>query len=343
MKALVKYQKGYANMEVRDVPKPTPKPDEVLICIKAVGICGTDLKIYDDKFGYNAPVIVGHEFSGVIEAVGDRVCDWQVGERVVGEQHTHACGICEFCLTGRRHLCTSKKAPGYGIDGAFAEYLCMPQSLLHRIPENVSYEEAALIEPMAVAFHAVFRRMKFEPEDFIVILGCGPIALLTLQMVKAEGASKVAMTGLNVDEIMRFGKAQKFGADYVINVEKEDLEQRILAVTNGKGTDIVIDLTGAKQAIVGGFSLLKKDGKFCALGMPGENVPVPWQELVLKAITFYYSYSSDYKSWEGCLSLIENNKVCLEDFVTTIYPLVQWEQAFEAARSGQALKVIIKP
>ena len=343
MRALVKYKQGYANMAIMDVPKPVPRPDEVLIRVKAVGICGTDIKIYDDKFDYNAPVIVGHEFSGIIEKTGDAVCEWQPGDRVVGEQHTCACGVCEFCLTGRRHLCLSKKAPGYGIDGAFAEYICLPSTLLHRIPECVSYEEAALIEPMAVAYHAVFRRVKYEPEDFIVILGSGPIALLTLQMVRAEGAAKIAITGLNADEKKRFDKARNYGADFLVNIQKEEPVERIMEVTGGRGADIVIDLTGSGMAINGGFSMLKKDGKFCALGLPGEDVAVPWRDLVLKAITFFYSYSSDYKSWEGCLSLIKNRRVNLVDFTDTIYPLEQWEEAFATARSGQALKVILKP
>ena len=238
--------------------KPVPKNNEVLIKIKAVGICGTDLKIYDDKFVYNAPVIVGHEFSGVIEEIGEGVCEWQVGDRVVAEQHTCACGMCEFCLTGRRHLCLSKKAPGYGIDGAFAEYICIPDSLLHEIPNKVTYEQATLVEPMAVAFHGIFRKMGVDPETFIVILGCGPIALLALQMLKAEGASKIAMTGLNVDESFRFKKAASFGADYLFNVQKEDPVTKLMSITNQKGVDIVIDMTGAKSAIVQGFSFLKK-------------------------------------------------------------------------------------
>ena len=125
MSALVKYAPGIKNMEIREVIKPEPKPDEVLIRVKAVGICGTDLKIYDDKFKYNAPVIVGHEFSGMIEKIGTAVIGWKQGDRVISEQHMNVCGVCKYCLTGKRHFCPSKKSPGYDVDGAFAEYICI--------------------------------------------------------------------------------------------------------------------------------------------------------------------------------------------------------------------------
>ncbi|MEI6101380.1 MAG: alcohol dehydrogenase catalytic domain-containing protein, partial [Eubacteriales bacterium] len=197
MKALVKYDQGYGKMEIRDVPVPTLKECDVLIKVKAVGVCGTDLKIYDGHFPCNTPVVVGHEFAGIVEQMGQDVAGWNIGDCVVSEQHTCACGRCRFCLTGQRHLCAYKKAPGYGVDGAYAEYIAIPAHLLHKIPEGVTLLEGALLEPMAISACGVLGKAKIFPQDFVVILGCGPIALLTLQMVRAAGASKVYMTGLD--------------------------------------------------------------------------------------------------------------------------------------------------
>ena len=343
MKALVKYEKGIGNMEIRDVPVPEPGRDEALIRVVAVGICGTDLKIYDDQFAANVPVIIGHEFAGEIVKIGDEVKGWQIGDRIVSEQHTHACGHCRLCLTGRRHLCPEKKAPGYGIDGAFAEYIKIPVTLLHKIPEGVTYEEAALVEPMAVAAYGILDRVGIRPEDYVVILGCGPIAILALQMVLAEGAVHVTMTGTDMDQKKRFGIAKEFGAGTVINVQREDPVQKVMQETNGFGADVVIDLSGAPQAILQGFDMLCKDGNFCALGLPHGDVAVPWMKMALKAAHIHFSYSSNYISWERCLSMIRNGKVKLEKFTQDIYPLINWEDAFARARSGEALKVIIKP
>lgn len=343
MKALVKYAKGPGNMEIRDRPVPVPAAGEALVRVDACGICGTDLKIQDDTFMYNPPVIVGHELAGQIVAVGDGVTAWQIGDRVVSEQHVHACGQCAYCLTGRRQFCAQKRSPGYLSDGAFAEYIVLNTALLHAIPPEITCEEAALIEPMAVAAYGILERTGIRPEETVVILGCGPIALMALQMVKAEGASRVFMTGLDADAGTRFAAARKFGCDRLVNVQREDPVQIIRDLTGGQGVDVVIDLTGAAKAIEQGFDLLKKDGTFCALGLPHGAVSLPWARLALQAVRIIFSYSSDYISWERCLSLIASGKVRLSEFTRDIYALNDWEAAFARARSGEALKVIIKP
>jgi L-iditol 2-dehydrogenase len=215
--------------------------------------------------------------------------------------------------------------------------------LLHKIHDSLSYEEATLIEPMAVATYAILERTRIEPEDFVVILGCGPIALLALQIIKAEGASKVAIVGLDSDEEFRFKIAKDFGVDFLINTQKDNVVETIYEATGGRGSDIVIDLTGSEKAIIQGFSLLKKDGKFCAIGLPYNDVSTPWTYLALKAATIIFSYSSNYKSWERCLSMIENNKVKLKQFTNDRYPLDKWEEAFKKARTVEVLKVIINP
>jgi L-iditol 2-dehydrogenase len=342
MKALVKTAHGADNMEIMDVPMPQILPDEVLVKVSCVGVCGTDLKIQDGRFGTNVPVIVGHEFAGEIASVGASVINLAPGMRVVSEQHWKACGVCEYCLTGRRHLCLSKRSPGYLSDGAYAEFIAVNQSLIHRVPDGMSDEQACLLEPMGIAAHAIFERCAVKTADQAVILGCGPIALIALQILKAMGVGSVTLTGLDADTAERFPLAKRLGADRLINVEREDAKSVILAQTKGVGADLVIDLSGAPRAIKGAFEFLKRDGRFCAIGLPHGDVCLPWAELVMKAAQVSFSFSSSYATWEKCLWLVASGRVDLSPFTAAVYPLEDWRRAFEDARSGRVLKAIIR-
>ncbi len=341
MRALIKTARGEGNMEIRQVDIPRIKPDEVLVRIRYVGVCGTDIKIYDDTFYSDVPVTVGHEFSGEIVEMGENVKGLSVGGRVVSEQHWNACGVCRYCLTGKRHLCPDKRSPGYLSDGAYADYIAVNQSLIHRIPDGLSYEEACLIEPMGIAAHALFEKVHIEVGDKVVILGSGPIALMALQIVKAMGAGWVCLTGLDADEPYRFPLAMRLGADRVINVMKESAKDIVLQKT-GIGADVIIDLSGAGSAIAGAFEFIRKDGRFCAIGLPHGNISLPWADMVLKAVNVYFSYSSGFETWEKCLYLISAGKVDLKPFTNAIYELSEWKKAFEDARAGKVLKAIIR-
>ena len=343
MKALVKYASGPGNLRIEEKPVPYIAPGDVLVKVDSCGVCGTDLKIKDDHFPYTPPVIIGHEFSGVVADAGAEVGDWRPGDRVVAEQHFGHCGRCEFCLTGRRQFCPHKRSPGYYSDGAFSEYIAVEASLLHRVPDGVSLVQAALTEPTAIAATAILGKAGVRPNEFVVILGCGPIALMALQMVKAAGASRVVVTGLDADEAVRFPAARAFGADATVNAQRTDTIEAVRELSHGAGADLVIDLSGAPAAILGGFKMLKKDGRFCAIGLPGAEVSLPWAELVLGAYTVYYSYSSDFLAWERVLSMLADGRLKTDGFTDHIYPLEEWESAFEAAASGEALKAIIQP
>jgi len=342
MKALVKTARGEGNMEILNVPVPQIEADEVLVKVNCVGVCGTDIKIYDDTFYSDVPVIIGHEFAGEIVKKGEGVKNLEIGERVVSEQHWKACGVCRYCLTGKRHLCGSKRSPGYLSDGAYAEYIAVKESLIHKIPCGLPYEQACLIEPMGIAAHAIFEKVKIEPADKVVILGSGPIALIALQIVKALGADWVCLTGLDADEPARFPLARKLGADRLVNVMREDITQIVMEKTNGVGADVVIDLSGAGAAIAQAFGFIRKDGRFCAIGLPHGNISLPWADMVMKAVNVYFSYSSGFETWERCLFLLNSGKVDLSDFTDAVYPLENWKEAFEAARKGKVLKAIIK-
>jgi len=344
MQALVKTKVGPGNLEIKDVPIPSNDPDEVLIRVRACGICGSDLKIEDDQHPNIPPVVVGHEFAGEIVEVGDTIQNWNVGDRVVSEQHTKACGHCRQCLTGNAFACKSKRSPGYFTDGAFAEYIKVPGWLLHRIPGNLSYVEAAFCEPTAVAVHGVLDRTGVSPGDVVLVLGCGPIGLAAAKMAQAVGASNVIITGIDRDEKARLPKARQLGINHVVNVMKEDLEKIIADLTDGEGADVVIELSGAPPAIFQAFKLARRLGKVGVIGQPPtDEIIIPYREALFRALSVIFSFSSKYSSWERALNFLSSGAVQPKDFITHVMPLDEWRTGFNLARSGEAIKVVLEP
>ncbi len=344
MEALIKTGRGPGHMELGEVPVPQIAADEVLIRVRACGICGSDLKIQDDQHPYTPPVVVGHEFAGEITEVGERVTGWAVGDRVVSEQHTHACGRCRQCLTGNAFACASKRAPGYFVDGAFTEFIKIPAWLLHRIPDNLNFVEAALSEPSAVAAHGVLDRTGIAPEDIVLVLGCGPIGLIAAKMAQVAGAAKVIVTGIDRDEKARLPKARQLGIDHVVNVTQTDLADLVDDLTGGEGADVVIELSGAPPAISHAFQLARRLGRVGIIGQPPtDEVSIPYREALFRALTVSFSYSSKYTSWERALSLFARGAIQPAQFITYVLPLDEWKRGFDLARSGEAVKVILEP
>lgn len=344
MRALVKVARGRDRIEMRQLPLPEIKGKTVLIRVKAAGICGSDIKILHDDHPYFPPVVLGHEFSGEIAGVGKDVKNWAVGERVVSEAHGYVCESCRFCLSGERHVCPSKRSLGWGIDGGFAEYVAVPAWLLHRIPDNLSYEEAALAEPASVAVHGILERAKVEPEDFVVILGCGPIGLLGLQMARAEGASRVAVTGTERSEKLRLKMAMELGADYIVNIRQIDPVKLVMEETEGIGADLVVDLTGSPSAITQGLEMVRTHGRFLAIGITKDReVSIRWKDLIFRAPEVIFHFSSRCSSWERALSLMAGNKVKIRPLITKALDLGDWREGMGLIESGNAIKVLLKP
>jgi L-iditol 2-dehydrogenase len=342
MKALVKTVKGPGNIEIRniDIPK-IPEDDWVLIKVKAAGVCGTDLHIWHDQFPYWAPVVLGHEFSGEIVDTGREVKDFKLGDRVVAEPHSLACGVCELCRQGKIQLCEHKRSPGWGINGAFADYIVMPSKLLHKIPENMSFELAALAEPMAIAVHQVAERGRIECQDFVVVTGSGPIGILAAFVAKSMGASRVAITGLNASEHIRFEVAKELGADYIINVGKEDAVQRIMEITNGRGADIVVETSGARAAIIQSVEMTRKCGRISAIGISSkEMVDFPWNKAIYKVLDVMFNMSSSYTSWDRALSLISNTDKPLEKLITHKTSIDKWKSVFHDLEAEKGIKAL---
>jgi len=344
MKALVKYKKGMGYIEVREVQKPAINSREVLIKVKFAGICGTDIHIWHDQFPYWPPVVLGHEFSGEIVKIGSSVEGWKVGDRVVGEPHTRACGVCQLCRTGNIQICEQKRSPGWGIDGAFTSYIKMPAYLLHKVPDNVSFEEAAIVEPAAIVAHHVLERGRVEPGDFIAIFGAGPIGLLAAMMARAAGASKVMIVGTSIDEKVRFKVAKKISVDYIVNVQNEDPVKKVMDFTNGIGADLVVEASGAEPAINQAVKVVRKMGRISAIGLTGKNrISLPWDAAIFKVCNIIFNQSSSYTGWNKVISLLSSDKINLAPIITHKVTLEEWETAFEAVEKGEAVKILFVP
>lgn len=344
MLALQKVAKGVGHIELRDVDEPSPQPGWVKIEVKAAAICGTDLHIRHDKFPYYPPVTLGHEFAGVIVELGEGVDDWEVGERVVAEPHSLACGKCWLCRTGSPQICAEKRSPGWGIDGAFAKYLVMPAHLLHRLPDNVSFDAGALVEPTCNTVHDVLERAKVEPEDVVVVMGPGPIGLLAAQVAKAGGAREVMIVGTPGDAELRLPLAEKLGIDHVVNLAETDPAELCLELTGGRGADLVVDCSGAAPAINACIGMVRKQGRMCQIGMTGkDDISVTWDAAIFKGIDIYFNISTSYTSWDRSISMIEKGKVDVESLVTHRVPLEQWEEVFDALEEQRGVKGLLIP
>lgn len=342
MKALVKIGKGKNLIELQDVTKPEVDTGEVLIGVKFAGICTTDIHIQHDKFPYWPPVIMGHEFSGQIVRIGDNVKNWNIGDRVVAEPHTRACGQCFLCRTGNIQICEHKRSPGWGIDGAFAEFLKMPAHLLHRIPESVSFEEAALAEPTAVVIYEVLERSHVEPGDFVVVVGPGPLGLLSIILSKASGSAKVAVIGTASAEEMRFSLAEEVGTDYLINISEEDPVEAIAELTKGKGADLVVETSGSPSGIACAVEIVRKLGRITSIGFSSENnVLFPWNRAMYKNCQITFTMSSSYSSWDKALALMDG-KINVKPLITDVFDIEQWEEAFRLVGERKKGKILFR-
>lgn len=344
MQALMKTQKGVGFLELREVPEPTPGPEEVLIAVKTCGICGTDIHVWNDKFPYWPPVILGHEFAGEIVAAGAETSLFKVGERVVGEPHTQACGHCYLCRTGNIQICPMKRSPGWGIDGAMTKYLKMPERLLHRIPDSMSYDLAALVEPTANVVHDVVERARINAGDFVVVLGPGPIGLLAALTARAAGARHVVIVGAPADEEIRLKRARELGFETVLNAAQVNPVEAVRDLTEGLGADLVIECSGAAPAIASTVDLIRKMGRICVIGLTGkDSIPFPWDKAAFKVCDVVFNLSTSYTSWDRTIHLIASGRLPAGQVITHRLPLSDWRTGFDGLQAHKELKVLLIP
>lgn len=340
MLALMKTALGDGHMELRDMPEPSVVSGRVKIEVEYVGICGSDIKILHGKMATDPPVITGHEFSGTIVEVGSGVTAFHVGDRVVSETAGEVCGVCEYCMSGNYLMCPERRSIGYKEHGAFTKYVVVRQEILHKIPDEVSFEEAAMTEPTAVAFHAVYDYARLLPTSNVLVSGPGPLGILVAQMAR-NATPNVAVCGLSSDSY-RLDMVAEMGIKTAYT-DKEDMETFTQEFTKGKRFDFVFDCTGAAPAISMGMQCLKNSGTLVQVGIPQQTLQVDYGLIPMKELTIRGVYGSQYPNWECVLRMMKEKQIDLKPMISGIYDLPHWEEAFAASVNTKNVKILIKP
>ena len=340
MKAGIVY--GPMDITVEEIETPTPGHGEVLLEVKAAGICGSDLHYHRSKPDGNRVrrVMGGHELSGIITGVGEGVKLRKVGERV-GVEPLQGCGNCQFCHVGDYHLCAGLTHPG----GGFKEYTVISENKVFPIPDNVSYEEAAVLDCLAVGVHAI-HKAGTTITDSVAVIGDGAIGLSTLEVAKATGAKKVALIGHHHKNLEI---AKKVGAGIAINSAEEDEVERIMQFTGGSGCDVVFETVGSTSGTMGkAIQMAKPGGKIVVVGIFTKPVELELWRSLRYEIDIIFSYS--YSTWKGitefeiALDLLSRGKLDAKSLITHRFPLDSISDAFQAALNKEesgALKVLI--
>ncbi len=341
MKALVKTKREYGATEILDIEKPVPKDDQVLIKIKAVAVCGSDLHHYEYVPGsesFAVPVILGHEYAGVIEAVGSKVSIFKVGDRVMGESNQY-CSVCRNCHEGRTNICTNSKMTGLAIDGAMAEYIAVPEKIVHFVPETVSFAEAALGQPCAVSFHGVFDQSDIQPGDNVVVFGPGIVGLMAAKAAQIKGASNVFIVGTDVDQAVRMPLAKTMGL-IPLNGQRQNISAEIEKVTGVKQVDVAIECSGAAVAASTAISLVRKGGSLTSIGIYSKPSEIFLTQLVRNEIQLHTSYTCLWKNYEQALNLVASGQIDLKPLMD-IYPFENALQAFQDAIDKKVTKPVL--
>jgi L-iditol 2-dehydrogenase len=341
MKAVAKMAAGEGNVALKDWPEPSPAPDEIKLKIGTAGICGTDLHIIKGSWACQVPVVIGHEFCGTVVEVGSQVRAFKPGDRVVGSNPARTCGACYHCRAGNPFMCSARVSAGYMIDGAFAEYFCIAAERCHALPAQVTFRQAALGEPLAVAVRAVMERTIIRPGDVVLVSGPGCVGLLTMQLVKLAGAT-VIVAGIDKDE-RRLTCAKELGADRVVNISREDLPKIVAECTEGEGADLVYECAGVAASIQLCLDVVKKEGTLVPLGILSGPIQTSFSQITLKELRVVGSYGYVWNSWRRAIHLLSERKVRTEELISHEFPLGGFEEAFRAAQDGSAIKVVFNP
>jgi L-iditol 2-dehydrogenase len=342
MKALLLSQ--YRHLEITDLPAPVPGPDEVLIRVAACGICGSDVHGYDGSSGRRIPpIVMGHEAAGQIAAVGKFVKGLAEGDRVTFDS-TIYCGECPHCRRGNVNLCDRRQVLGvscadYRRAGAFAEYVAVPSRVIHRLPDPLSFSEAAMLEAVAVAIHGV-SLATIAPGSTALVIGAGTIGLLTMQALRAAGCSRVLVA--DVDPT-RLRLAEELGASITLSAQA-NLVSQALQITNGAGADLVVEAVGRNETVAASIDAVCKGGTVVLVGNISPEVTLPLQKVVTRQIRLQGSCASSGE-YPKAIELLASQAIRVKPLITAIAPLDDGPQWFERlyAREPNLMKVVLTP
>ena len=335
----------YNHLEVKDLPAPVPRADEILIQVSACGICGSDVHGYDGSTGRRIPpIVMGHEAAGIIVAVGSEVLNFRPGDRVTFDSTVY-CGKCEYCLKGEVNLCNQREVIGVSCKefrraGAFAEFLVVPARIAYRLPDSFSFPQAAMLEAVSVALHGV-AVAEMKGDETVLVIGAGMIGLLLLQAARAAGSSRVFVC--DVDPT-RLALAEKLGADRTILATGAALTEEILRETGGNGVDIVLEAVGREETIVAAIDCVRKGGTVSLVGNISPQVTLPLQKVVSRQIRLQGSCASAGE-YQQAIDLIASGKINVDLLITAVAPLSDGPAWFERlhAREPNLMKIVLDP
>jgi L-iditol 2-dehydrogenase len=336
--AVVNYAPEKHSVELREIPRAAIRDDEVLLEVQAVGVCGSDLHMWTGQQSWpmKYPVVLGHEFCGVIREVGRAVAGWQEGDRVVSETAAMIDPSSPLSRQGLYNLDPNRRGYGATIDGAMRRYVPVPARILHRMPDGLSFEQAALTEPCCVAYSAVVSNVRIRPGDRIIVLGPGPIGVLCGAIARLSGAS-VAVVGLENDRA-RLEVARQYGCETIVGDATEWAR-----TVDGLGAEGVVDATGASASLMTALQLVRPAGWISKVGWGPQPFGFSLDMLVQKNVTLQGSFSHNWPIWERVIRLIATGSLDVRPITGGIWPLAEWHEAFETMHSGRIVKAVLKP
>ena len=343
MKALLLSE--YKHLAVADLPTPTPGDGEVLIRVAACGICGSDVHGYDGTSGRRIPpLVMGHEAAGLVAALGEGASRYRVGDRVTFDSTVY-CGECEFCRRGEVNLCDYRQVVGvscsdYRRAGAFAEYVTVPERILYRLPDNLSFSDAAMLEAVSVAIHAV-RVAEVAGGETALVIGAGMIGLLILQAARAAGCSRIFVADVDAT---RLELARALGANALIDGSGDSLVSRIDSLTSRRGVDVVFEAVGRPETVAAAIDCARKGGTVALVGNIAPEVPIPLQKVVTRQIRLQGSCASAGE-YPQAMEWIAAGKIKVAPLITAVAPLDDGPSWFARlyAREPNVMKVVLDP
>ncbi|MHA1679823.1 MAG: zinc-dependent alcohol dehydrogenase family protein [Promethearchaeota archaeon] len=327
MKAII--IKDRHELELADIDIPKVREDELLVRVKASGVCGTDVHVYEGEVAIaKLPVVPGHEFSGVIEEVGKKIVDIPTGTRVAIEPNLF-CGYCHFCRQAKKHFCENWQAVGLTRNGGFSEYVAVPRQAVYPISDAVSFEQGAFFEPVACVLHGI-ERSGVKPGESVTIMGAGSIGLLYVQILKAMGIKNIISSDIDPKKLEI---ARKLGATITVNPLHDDVEKIVKDVTGGFGAEVVIDAAGARESLSQSFSLVQDTGTIVVFGVPAESMelPVKMFDIYRRELSIVGSFTNPYTN-EQALRMLSTGAINIEDIVTHFISLNEVEATVKKIR-----------
>jgi len=325
-------------VEIREVEKPSIGDDDVLLEVVNVGVCGSDLHQWtaDHSWPVNYPVILGHEFGGHIIEVGKRVTGWSEGDRVVSETAAVVDMNNPMSRRGLYNLDPTRKGFGYGVNGAMTRFVKVPARCLHRVPDQLAFEQACLTEPCCVAYNAVVENAHIKPGDRVIVLGPGTIGILCAAVAKICGGD-VAVVGLPSDS-NRLAIAEKYGCEIIIGDASDWAKER-----DGLGADCIIDAAGASATLKIALELVRPGGQISKVGWGPQPLNFSLDPLVQKNIRLQGSFSHNWPIWERVIALLARGQLDVKPIIGGVWPVTQWHEAFEKMHKGEVVKSVLKP